>query len=121
MATKILCIDDSTTALILMEYALKEAGFQTILAKSVEEAIQILDTLVPDLILLDLSMPDISGYEFLAMRLRLKLDKVPIIVVSAYDSHESIVKTRNLGATDFVSKPIKIEHVVEKVKKYLNR
>jgi len=120
MGKKILCIDDSETALILLEYALNEAGFQTYLAKSGEDAIKILDTLIPDLILLDLSMPDLSGYEFLAMRIRLKLEKVPIIVVSAYDSQESILKTRNLGATDFVPKPIRIKDMVEKVKSYLN-
>jgi DNA-binding response OmpR family regulator len=119
MERKILCIDDSETALILLEYALNEAGYKTILARSADEAIKILNTLIPDLILLDLSMPDISGYEFLEMRIRLKLEKVPIIIISAFDSHESIQRTLNLGATDFVSKPIKIEHVIEKINAYL--
>jgi putative two-component system response regulator len=119
MKKKVLCIDDSETALILLEFALNEAGFQTILAKSVEEAIQILKTFIPDLILLDLSMPEISGYDFLSMRNRLNLEKIPIIVVSAYDSDESILKTQNLGAIDFIPKPIKIEQVIEKVKTYL--
>ena len=68
MEKKVLCIDDSETALILLEYSLKEAGFQPVLAKSVKEAIQILEYLKPDLILLDLSLPTISGYDFLAMR-----------------------------------------------------
>jgi DNA-binding response OmpR family regulator len=119
MERKILCIDDSETALILLDYALNEAGYQTVLARSADEAIKILNTLIPDLILLDLSMPDISGYEFLEMRIKLKIEKVPIIIISAYDSRESILRTRNLGATDFVSKPLRIEQVLEKVKNCL--
>jgi two-component system phosphate regulon response regulator PhoB len=105
----------------LLGYALNEAGYQTILVRSAEEAMQILNNLTPDLILLDLSMPDISGYEFLEMRIRLKLEKVPIIVISAYDSEDSVLKTRKLGATDFVSKPIRIEHVIEKIKNCLEK
>jgi DNA-binding response OmpR family regulator len=119
MERKILCIDDSETALILLEYALNEAGYQTILARTADEAIQILNTLTPDLILLDLSMPDISGYEFLEMRIRLKIEKIPIIIISAFDSRESILRTKNLGAVDFASKPIKMDQVIEKVKTYL--
>jgi DNA-binding response OmpR family regulator len=55
------------------------------------------------------------------MRIRLKLEKVPIIVISAYDSEDSVLKTRKLGATDFVSKPIRIEHVIEKIKNCLEK
>jgi DNA-binding response OmpR family regulator len=119
MGKKILCIDDSETALILLDYALNDAGYETKLARSAEEAVRILDNYIPDMILLDLSMPDISGYEFLSMRAGLKLERIPVIIISAYDSQESVLKTRNLGAVDFVSKPIRIENVVEKVRTYL--
>ena len=108
------------TALLLLEYALTEAGFEAILALSVEEAIKIMDIQKPDLILLDLSMPEVSGYDFLKMRKQLKLESVPIIVISAFDSQDSVTTTLNLGAIDFVSKPIKIEWVVEKIKKFLS-
>ena len=121
MKKTILCIDDSNTALLLMEYALNEAGFQAILAISVEEAVQKINIQIPDLILLDLSMPDVSGYDFLKMRENLRIDKVPIIVVSAYDSTASVSTTRNLGAVDFVAKPIRIQAIMEKIKAYLNQ
>jgi len=121
MKKKILCIDDSNTALILLEYALKEAGFEAIPALSVEEAIYIISTQVPDLILLDLSMPTVSGYDFLQMRAKLNIEKVPIIVVSAFDSSESVLKTQHLGAIDFVSKPIKIEAIMKKIRGHLNQ
>jgi DNA-binding NtrC family response regulator len=121
MKKRILCVDDSNTALILLEYALSEAGFEAVLAMSVEQAIKSIETQKPDLILLDLSMPEVSGYEFLEMRKPLKIEDVPVIVISAYDSNDSITTIRKLGAFDFISKPIKIDAVVEKIKKCLNQ
>ena len=120
MKKRILCIDDSNTALLLLEYALSEAGFEALLAISVGQAINILESIKPDLILLDLSMPEVSGYEFLKMRQHLKLENVPVIIISALDSQDSVAITRNLGAIDFISKPIKIGPLMEKISKYLN-
>lgn len=119
MKKKILCIDDSSTALILLDYALNEAGYQVISANNVEEAIQHIKAQIPDMILLDLSMPSISGYDFLKMKDQLNLGKVPIIVISAYDSPESIETSQKLGAVDFISKPIKIEMILAKINSYL--
>jgi DNA-binding response OmpR family regulator len=117
---KILCIDDSNTALLLLEYSLNEAGYQAITALTVGEAIEIINKEIPDLILLDLSMPAVSGYDFLKMRSQLNIEKVPVIVVSAYDSLDSVESTRDLGAVDFVSKPISIETILKKINALLN-
>ena len=117
---KILCIDDSNTALLLLEYSLNEAGYQAITALNVGEAIRIIEQQIPDLILLDLSMPAVSGYDFLKMRSQLKIEKVPVIVVSAYDSRDSVDSTRDLGAVDFVSKPISIDTILKKISTLLN-
>jgi DNA-binding response OmpR family regulator len=117
---KILCIDDSNTALLLLEYSLNEAGYQAITALTVGEAIEIINKEIPDLILLDLSMPAVSGYDFLKMRSQLNIEKVPVIVVSAYDSLDSVESTRDLGAVDFVSKPISIETILKKINTLLN-
>lgn len=116
---KILIIDDSNTALVLMEYALKEAGYISLVASSVKEALKLIETQSPDLILLDLSMPEISGYDFLKKKSELHIDHIPIVIVSAYDSVESIELTRNLGALDFISKPIRLDVMMNKIKGYL--
>jgi DNA-binding response OmpR family regulator len=116
---KILIIDDSNTALVLMEYALKEAGYISLIASSVKEAIKLIEKHSPDLILLDLSMPEISGYDFLKKKSELRIDHIPIIIVSAYDSVESIEMTRNLGAVDFIAKPIRLDAMMDKIKGYL--
>ena len=116
---KILIIDDSNTALVLMEYALKEAGYISMVASSVKEATRLIEKNSPDLILLDLSMPEISGYDFLKKKSELHIDHIPIIIVSAYDSVESIELTRKLGALDFISKPIRLDAMMDKIKGYL--
>ncbi len=118
---KILIIDDSNTALVLMEYALKEAGYISLIASSVKEAIKLIEKQIPDLILLDLSMPEISGYDFLKSKNELHIDHIPIVIVSAYDSVESIELTRKLGAVDFIAKPIRLDSMMEKIKGYLQQ
>lgn len=114
-----MCIDDSNTALMLLEYALNEAGYEAIPALSVNQAMVVIEKKIPDLILLDLSMPDISGYEFLEMKEKLKIDQVPVIVVSAFDSPDSVAKIRELGAIDFISKPIRLDTILQKIKTIL--
>lgn len=119
MKKKILSIDDSLTARLLIEYALNEAGYISYTAKSVEEARDIIANDRPDMILLDLSMPDISGYDFLQMRDQLDLNQMKIIVISAYDSPDSIQTTRQLGVVEFISKPIKVQNLLERIKYHL--
>jgi DNA-binding response OmpR family regulator len=112
----ILIIDDSSTALLLMEYALNEEGYIAHAASSVNDALIYLKQNTPDLVLLDLSMPEISGYDFLKMRKELQLADTPIIVVSAFDADDTIRETLSLGAIDFISKPIHIDTLLAKIK-----
>jgi DNA-binding response OmpR family regulator len=113
---KILIIDDSNTALVLMDYALKEAGYISLVSSGVKAATKLIEKHSPDLILLDLSMPEISGYDFLKKVRELHIDHVPIIIVSAYDSAESVEMTRKLGAVDFIAKPIRLDALMDKIK-----
>jgi len=115
----ILCIDDSNTTLMLLEHVLTGAGYKVVLASNIDEALNQIRTQSPDLILLDLSMPDISGYDFLKMRVELNIEKIPVIIISAFDSKESISSTKELGAVEFISKPIKINKVLETIASYL--
>ena len=112
----ILIIEDSYTSFLLIAETLKFEGYETQLANDVKEALTLIDKKIPGLIILDLNMPEITGYDFLRMRNQLKIEKVPIIVVSALDSPESINQAKSLGASDFIPKPVKLNLVVEKVK-----
>lgn len=116
MKRTILIIEDSYTSLVLMQDTFRLEGYETQLAVGVKEAIELINKKIPDLIILDLNMPEISGYDFLGMKKQLRIERVPVIVVSALDSPESIQKAKDLGASEFISKPVKLKLVIEKVK-----
>jgi CheY-like chemotaxis protein len=78
-----------------------------------------LETLKPDLILLDLNMPNISGFDFLEMRTSQDYADIPVIIVSAKDSAETIKQTQELGAVDFISKPVRIKEIMQKIQHHL--
>lgn len=116
----ILIIDDSNSSLILMQFLIENEGYSTSLAESVDDAIKFINEKKPDLILLDLQMPKVSGYDFLKMREILQIQNIPIIVVSAYDTKENIELTKSLGASEFLPKPIKTNTLLELIKQYLS-
>jgi DNA-binding response OmpR family regulator len=115
----ILIIDDSSTTLLLLEWSLTQEGYDTQIAQSVEEARKMIEQKKPDLILLDLFMPRVSGYDFLKMRPELNIKEIPVIIVSAYDNTESIKLVKDLGADEFIAKPFMIPHILDILDKYL--
>jgi len=119
---KILVVDDSTTNVVLLEAILDEKGYQIETALNAKEAYSIIERESPDLILLDLLMPKISGFDFLE-EIR-KIDKTkntPVIVVSALTDEENIEKIMKMGAIDFVKKPIDLQYLVDKVESVLQK
>jgi DNA-binding response OmpR family regulator len=120
MKKEILIIDDSWTTLVLLEWFLNEHGYNTVIVTNVEEALIHLETHTPDLILLDIQMPKISGYEFLKEYGKTpKISTIPVLIISAIDDKESINTGKELGAIGFVPKPFKLEHLLEKVKEII--
>lgn len=121
-SSTILIIDDSSTNVVLLEAILQEEGYSTETAYGAKEAFKIIDKHHPDLILLDLLMPQINGFEFLE---KLKMDEktknIPVIVVSAVGTKENIDKCRELSVNDFFTKPIDIPTFIMKVGEYINR
>ncbi len=116
----ILVIDDSNTNVVLVEAILKSKGYITTTALSVKEALPIIDSRPPKLILLDLLLPQVSGYQFLEdLKKNDQTKNIPVIIVSAVTDKESKIKTRSLGAVDFIEKPINIKELVHKVEAIL--
>ena len=115
----VLVIDNSSTNLVLLEAILVERGYTIQTAYSVKEAYAIMTKFRPDLILLDLLMPRINGFEFLN---NIKADKnlmsIPIVVISAVTDAENIKKAIKLGADQFVTKPVDIQNICEIVDTY---
>ncbi|MEM9158123.1 MAG: response regulator [Verrucomicrobiota bacterium] len=103
----ILIVDDNIGARRSIEGLLASEGYQLILAERGEEALQIANHIHPDLILLDVMMPGMSGYEVCeTVRENAELSEVPIIMITALDDEESMIKGIDAGADDFLTKPI---------------
>ncbi|NIQ02180.1 MAG: response regulator [Nitrospinaceae bacterium] len=87
MVKKILVVDDEDNIRLLYQEVLRDEGYQVLLAKNAEEALNIIDRDTPDLITLDVKMPGMSGIEFLA-QLKEKKKDIPVILCSAYGAYK---------------------------------
>jgi adenylate cyclase len=107
MSHLILLVDDARTNLLLLEELLTSKGYQTASAMSGDEALKMAAELIPSLILLDVMMPDMDGFEVCRkLREHEKLQSVPIIFVTALDDEQSRIQGfENLG-DDYLTKPI---------------
>jgi CheY-like chemotaxis protein len=117
---KILVVDDSNTNLVLLDAVFSSEGYSILTAMSATEASLIIKKEKPSIILLDLNMPEISGYEFLAT---IKADEntknIPVIVVSAVTDDASIKKSFSIGAAEFIKKPVDIPLLQKRVSEIL--
>jgi diguanylate cyclase (GGDEF)-like protein/PAS domain S-box-containing protein len=103
---RILVVDDDATALVLMRAALQKSGFEVQVANSGEQALQMFRGTAFDLVMLDVDMPGMSGFEVCAT-LRTEGDALlPIVMVTGMDDLESVQTAYQSGATDFIAKPL---------------
>ena len=118
---EILIVDDSATNVFLIESVLTEYGFKTVSATNAKEAFKAIDKQKPDLILLDLLLPQISGFDFIkTIKQDPKNQTIPIIAVSAITDEDSITEILALGANSFINKPIIISNLIEIINKNLS-
>ncbi|MBU3914505.1 hybrid sensor histidine kinase/response regulator [bacterium] len=102
----ILIVDDEKLNRVLLSTNLVEAGYDTIMADTGKQALGIIKAEEPDVILLDLIMPEMDGFEVLEhLKMDTKLRNIPVIIVSAANEMEDVVKCIELGAEDHLSKP----------------
>jgi DNA-binding response OmpR family regulator len=115
----ILFVEDDDTIAMGVEYSLKQDGFQVSLANRLEEARDLLKRQPFDLVLLDLGLPDGSGYA-LCKEIRASGD-TPIIILSARDGEASIVLGLDLGPDDYMIKPFRLRELISRMKAVLRR
>ena len=108
--TVLIIEDDADIRAILRDFMLKQAGYRVLLADDGERGLQRALTDDPDIILLDLNLPYLSGLDLLRL-LRQQHHNVPVIVISAYGSEQTILEAFRLGAKDFLQKPFRIDEV----------
>lgn len=118
---KLLVVDDVQTNVLLLKALLGKEGYCILIANNGQEALEIIPKEMPDLILLDVMMPGIDGFE-VAERLRTDemVKDIPIIFLTALDDTQSIVNGFKLGASDFISKPFRKEELMIRIKHQLS-
>ncbi len=120
--TSVLIVDDIPINVTLIEKMLKPFHFVIEKANDGQTALDIVADKKPDLILLDLMMPGINGYDVIRqLRSQEETKLLPIIVISALNSNEDVVKGYSLGANDFLTKPIIMDRLHTSVVTQLNK
>jgi len=118
--SRILVVDDIEENLKVLSETLIEEGFYPLQAKNGERAIQIAKKAKPDLILLDIKMPDMDGFETIsALKADPETAEIPVIFISALNQIEDKVRGFRAGAVDYVSKPFQKEEVIARVGTHL--
>lgn len=115
---KILIVDDEIDIANSIQYVLNQEGFTTLLAHDGNKAMQLCENDKPDLIILDLMMPGIDGYE-VCRRVRSYDRKTPILMLTARTSEIDTVVGLELGANDYIAKPVRLRELVARVKAHL--
>ncbi len=117
---KILVVDDDQGGLRLVKLSLRRAGYQVVTAVTGEEGVQRVRTEKPDLVLMDVMMPGMGGFEATKHIRRLPEGRrMPIIFLSALDRTEAKVKGLRIGGNDYIAKPVKMGELLARVEAHL--
>jgi DNA-binding NarL/FixJ family response regulator len=119
---KLLLVDDDLNLLLLVADYLEYRGYEVISAKNGSEALAAIEKDVPNMIICDVMMPDIDGYELVAsLRQRLEIAWIPVLFLSAKGQSEDRIKGLNLGADVYMVKPFEPEELVAQVESSLSQ
>ncbi|MGA1845514.1 response regulator [Deferribacter abyssi] len=120
MAT-ILIIEDENSLRELISFNLQSEGFRTVEASDANEALMLLEEIDPDLIVLDIMLPGLKGTQLLnILKTAPKTATIPIIIISARDEEDMIVRHLELGAKDYLTKPFSIRVLITKIKQQVS-
>jgi two-component system alkaline phosphatase synthesis response regulator PhoP len=117
---KILIVDDEPNIVMSLEYTFKKNNYEVFIARDGQEALDIVKTKFPDLIILDIMMPLVDGYATIEqIKKDANLKHTKVILLSAKNKESDIKKGIELGADAYMTKPFSIKQVVDKVKELL--
>ena len=117
---RLLVADDEPSIVELLSVSLRFAGFEVATASNGVDALNTARTFAPDLMVLDVMMPGLDGFE-VAAQLRSSGDRTPVVFLTAKDATEDRVKGLTLGGDDYVTKPFSLEEVVARIRAVLRR
>ena len=120
-AAKILIVDDVEINRLVLEEIIRNMGCEPLLAENGEKALELAVKCLPKLILSDISMPGMDGFELCkSLKANVKTKEIPVIFISAFDEAEDIVKGLKLGGEDYITKPFITEVVQARVAVHLH-
>lgn len=121
MTKKVLIVDDEPNIVAALEFLLQKNGYEVKVAANGEEALAQLDDFSPDLVLLDVMVPKMSGYEVCQrMRAQPKWNGIKIVMLSARGREVEVSKGMSLGADLYVTKPFSSAELVATIRKLLS-
>ncbi len=121
MKTKILIVDDEPNIVMTLEYTFKKNNFDVYIARDGGEALQILESIKPNVVLLDIMMPNVDGYQTLNfIRSQKDLKETKVIFLTAKNKASDIEKGLQLGADKYLIKPFSIKKIVSEVNDVLS-
>lgn len=116
---EVFLLEDDVAIGMGLSYALENEGYKTTLTKTVSEALKLVEEKAFSLYILDLTLPDGSGYD-VCKAIRQKTD-APVLFLTAYDDEVNVVIGLELGADDYISKPFRIKELLARMKSVLRR
>jgi CheY-like chemotaxis protein len=116
---KILAIDDQKLVLIPLENRLQELGYQVLTETNAWKATELYDAFQPDLVIVDMNMPTVSGMEIVQHIRNERKDDTPIMILSGNTDDDMITKGFDLGVNDYMKKPLSLNEVCARVKRLI--
>ncbi|MDA0176395.1 MULTISPECIES: response regulator transcription factor [Mesoflavibacter] len=116
MKKKILIVDDEPNIVMSLEYTFKKQDFEVYIARDGSEALDILKSQTPDVVLLDIMMPNVDGYQTLQhIKDNQSLNNTKVVFLTAKNKASDIEKGLNLGADKYLTKPFSVKKIVSEV------
>lgn len=117
---KILIVDDEPNIVMTLEYTFKKQNFEVYIARDGSEALEILENNIPNVILLDIMMPKVDGYETLKfIKKNNSLKNTKVVFLTAKNKVKDIEKGLSLGADKYLTKPFSIKKIVSEINELL--
>lgn len=117
---RLLVVDDEPNIVELLSASLRFAGFDVATARDGTQALKLADSYRPDLVVLDVMMPGIDGFE-VVRRMRENQQRVPVLFLTARDATEDKIAGLTLGGDDYITKPFSLEEVIARIRAVLRR
>ena len=119
--TNVLVVDDEPNIILSLEFLMEQAGFTVTTAEDGEQALAYVARATPDLILLDIGLPGISGFDVLEqLRAQPVTERLPVVILTAHGREVEREKGMALGADDYITKPFSTQGLVDKVRQLLS-